>query len=242
MIIHRKTLLDFISGGVESFWNEDQNGIFHLYWFAHWDEEQQTSDSPLEWLTSDVALELDRLYYLEHSGEKEISRTYERMYSNSVDWTDDAIKVKLMEMIVSKFADKWNRLYAVLTENYSPLENYDMEQVETPDITKTSATDTNITTETKDGLSKTSVYGYNSDSANPSSKVDTSGTQTVSGSSDENIVTDTESGTRTLTRHGNIGVTTSQQMLLSEVDLREKINFYNIVMNDMDSILTKLVY
>lgn len=34
--------------------------------------------------------------------------------------------------------------------------------------------------------------------------------------------------TRELTRHGNIGVTTSQQMLISEIDLRIKYSFINI--------------
>ena len=64
----------------------------------------------------------------------------------------------------------------------------------------------------------------------------TTGTQTG------NIETETEDGTRTLTRHGNIGVTTSQQMLQSEIDLRNNFNFINQIMNDVDSELCMLVY
>lgn len=46
---------------------------------------------------------------------------------------------------------------------------------------------------------------------------------------------------RTLTRKGNIGVTTSQQMLQSEIELR-KTDFYNIVYEDIDNILTLKIY
>ena len=58
----------------------------------------------------------------------------------------------------------------------------------------------------------------------------------------DNEETDTETGTRGLTRHGNIGVTTSQQMLQSEIDLRSNYHFINQIMNDVDSILCLLVY
>lgn len=46
---------------------------------------------------------------------------------------------------------------------------------------------------------------------------------------------------RTLTRHGNIGVTTSQQMLQSEIELRQW-NFYDQVFRDLDSVLVCPVY
>ena len=52
---------------------------------------------------------------------------------------------------------------------------------------------------------------------------------------------DTETGTRTLTRSGNIGVTTSQQMLQSEIELWQW-NFYDQVFEDVDSVLTTPVY
>lgn len=52
---------------------------------------------------------------------------------------------------------------------------------------------------------------------------------------------DTESGTRTLTRSGNIGVTTSQQMIQSEIELWQW-NFIESVFADVDSVLTIQVY
>lgn len=47
--------------------------------------------------------------------------------------------------------------------------------------------------------------------------------------------------TRDLRRHGNIGVTTSQQMIESELELRKK-NFYSLVFRDIDEYLTIGIY
>lgn len=52
---------------------------------------------------------------------------------------------------------------------------------------------------------------------------------------------DTETGTRSLTRSGNIGVTTSQQMLESEIALWQW-NFFESVYADVDSVLTTQIY
>lgn len=45
-----------------------------------------------------------------------------------------------------------------------------------------------------------------------------------------------------LKRHGNIGVTTSQQMLESEIVLRNKYTFWDIVFTDLDRFLTLPIY
>ena len=71
-------------------------------------------------------------------------------------------------------------------------------------------------------------------------------TRTLSNSSTHtNNLTDTndldKSIERTLTRSGNIGVTTSQQMLESEIELR-KWNFFERVYNDIDYVLCLSIY
>lgn len=244
----RIKLIDTIENGLISFWNEDGNGVMSIYWNAHFDVDEQTTDTPLVWLDGTIAQEIDRMYYLEHSGSKPISITYDRfLYIQEHEQPNFAVKLELMNMIVSKFYDKWNRLYEVLVQShYSPLENYDMSQTETPDITKTKhhEENTDVSVATSDQTSTNSLYGYNNSTPQPVNKADSSGTTTTTGDVKDNYYddTDTETGTRSLTRHGNIGVTTSQQMLLSEVDLRDKMNFYNIIMDDMDSILCQLVY
>lgn len=54
-------------------------------------------------------------------------------------------------------------------------------------------------------------------------------------------IKETDSTTHTLHRHGNIGVTTSQQMIEAELVLRRK-NFFDIVFADLDRLLTLSIY
>jgi len=58
----------------------------------------------------------------------------------------------------------------------------------------------------------------------------------------DELTHDTEDNTtHHLTRSGNIGVTTSQQMLTSEIELRQWL-FFESVMNDIDRLLTLSIY
>lgn len=52
----------------------------------------------------------------------------------------------------------------------------------------------------------------------------------------------TNTGTNTLTRKGNIGVTTSQQMAQAEIELRENHNFFEMVFAMLDNQLTTCGY
>ena len=193
------------------------------------------------WLTSSNATIFDLIYYAEHSGSKHPSIVIQRLYE--MENEDVGLTINLIvEMIIQKFADKWDRLYSAITTNYKPLENYDMEEKETPSVTHTITRQTETVTSITDDVSSTDVYGFNSSSPVPNSKVTRNGTSTVSNDPLKNIETNAESGTRDLTRHGNIGVTTSQQMLQSEIDLRNNYNFVDNIMNDVDSIMCLLVY
>ena len=202
-------------------------------------------NQPLTWLTP-IALTLDKEYYLSHSGNKYISRLYDSLlkYEESGDVTSALSEIA--KMILNKFSLKWDRLYLAINTNYKPLENYDMEEKETPDITKdrTVKQNTNITTEIKDMDADRKVNGFNSTTPVNAETNSTNGTTTVSGDGNDNVTSDIEkeTGNRTLTRHGNIGVTTSQQMLQSEIDLRNNFNFTNQLMDDVDSMLCLLVY
>lgn len=195
----------------------------------------------LSWLTADLSVILDNMYLTQHSGSKYPSIVVQRMMKIYNDDVDDAMN-NIAETLVQKFAEKWDKLYSAITTNYKPLENYDMEQTETPDITHTKTTQTETVTSITDDVTGNDVYGFNSSSPVPNNKVTRNGTSTVSNDPDNNVETNTESGTRGLTRHGNIGVTTSQQMLQSEIDLRNNYNFLNNIMDDVDSILCNLVY
>lgn len=188
-------------------------------------------DTPLfPWLTDDNAEMLDELYYLQHSGEKCISRYYERYIKMEDDGIVNDCLSKIAQQIMLKFGDKWNRLYDVfVSEQYKPLENYDMKEKETPNLTRTKNVNVKTTV-------NNDVYGFNSSTPVPTTKSETSGDKL------ENEEEEKNTGTRDLERHGNIGVTTSQQMLQSELDLRNAYNFYNDIMCDVDTMLCLLVY
>lgn len=216
------------------------NNYFYIFEKIY-DYVQDNSLTILPWLTSSNYSDYDGIYMLEHSGSKHPSIVWERLFKMTNEDYEQTM-VLIATILVQKFADKWDRLYSAITTNYAPLENYDMEQTETPDITHTKTTQTETVTSITDDVTGTDVYGFNSSSHVPNNKVTRNGTSTVSNDPDNNVETDVESGTRGLTRHGNIGVTTSQQMLQSEIDLRNNYNFLDNIMDDVDSILCNLVY
>lgn len=200
---------------------------------------------PFTWLTNDVALELDNDYYLSHSGDKVISPFVRRLETLKDDGKILDVLLKVANYIIQKYRDKWNKVYdAFIESNYNPIENYSMVQVETPDIKKTSNAKTNTDVKTTThGDSSTDTYGFNSANSVPTGKAEADTDVTVTGNKDNNYtdVEETETGTRRLTRSGNIGVTTSQQMLQSEIELR-KFNFVDMIMNDVDMIMCLHVY
>ena len=123
-----------------------------------------------------------------------------------------------------------------------------------PDLTTT--TDNGITgfnsqTDVHTGETQTTNTGTNEIEYNTSDTDSGTVTTTTTGtdtSTQTGSVTDTNSGTDThthnyeLTRSGNIGVTTSQQMIQSEHELW-KWNFFNdIVFPDIDRVLTLMIY
>ena len=150
------------------------------------------------------------------------------------------------------------------TPNITRTETPDITRTETPDITrgKTTSAKSNFTVTTNSDTA-TDVYGFNSSSPVPQGESNGNSTVTTQGDADNNVTTEnetetgtrnitekgtrteTETGTRmeretgkrTLTRSGNIGVTTSQQMLESEIKLWEW-NFYETVFKDVDTVLT----
>lgn len=91
-------------------------------------------------------------------------------------------------------------------------------------ISNSSDTQTNNTTDTTSGNNTTNISEEN--------------TNNVTGTTDSTANSDT---TRTLTRSGNIGVTTTQQMLQSTIDLWQW-NFFENVMKDIDNELTLGIY
>ena len=168
-------------------------------------------------------------YYM-HSSQKRLSPICRKWLVDAVDLT--AFVKKIAHALYFRYGTNWASIWnAYFVETYNPIENYGMTETKTPRVetTTTINTATKITNE-QEGK----VYGFNSPSAVPErdNKV------TTTGDADENETTSVTSfdGEDTLTRHGNIGVTTSQQMIQSELDLR-KYDFLKSTFADIDRLL-----
>ena len=198
--------------------------------------------------------------YVSRSGEKEINRNSKRfILANNVpddpvtdaesaghpfDWDDSKVwsmaasfPIFLGTELESRFGDELRRIAETLTKEYDPASNYDMEEKETPDITITNDARTKSKTESE---AHAKVFGFNSSEAVPAS--DTKGESTTSGLLADNHAEQKTSGTRTLTRKGNIGVTTGAQLVTGELDLRKKNRFLDYFFGCVDKILVQGVY
>lgn len=179
---------------------------------------------------------LNMSYYMEHAPELSISNYYKNMLELEEQEEIDSANEEVAKYISMRFSEKWNRIYDVLLEEYAPLENYRMIEEETPNITKSKETKLDIKTDTE---TNNYVSGFNSTIPQHTNKGTSTGDSLTTGAKEENF--ETETGKRTLTRSGNIGVTTSQQMEESELKLRE-YDFYLVVFRDIDKILCSLQY
>ena len=196
---------------------------------------------------------LDTEYYYNISGQKSLSpllRSYTPITTEKMP--------TLANLIYNMFKTNWVKLYNTLSLDYNPISNYEMNETET---TKNGRKNTISNTGTRklDGSgsvngtttskNENNVFGFNSDTSvgdtenNISTSNNTTSTdnQTTTSNSTETETGD-ETIDRTLTRSGNIGVTTSQQMIQSERDLWLWNYFYNVVFKNVDRVLTLETY
>lgn len=110
---------------------------------------------------------------------------------------------------IAVWSDKWRhtieKWLAVISSEYNPIHNYDRteEETRTPDLTDTNGGTVTV----EDSRSAFDSSGYQ-----PTDKQVTTPANTI-----------TQTGTETWDRHayGNIGVTTTQQMIQQEIDISE---------------------
>lgn len=259
------------------------------------------------WKDKNIYKQLNLQYYGNISGKKETSPLVDSLIVEN-NLTDNS-KTMLAMSIFSIYSNKWSRLYRILSLEYEPIENYNMNETEkitstneNTDTITTNTTNSNDVTETNTGTNtandsesttgknnitdsrtiaennnvtnNNSLYGFNStsgvnsDSQNGTETRNTTdnnihnddlkGTRTNEHSENintskvtaqKNDIKDVKDGThtengsqdRTLSRHGNIGVTTSQQMINSEIELWQW-DFFSGVFKDIDKILTIQTY
>lgn len=131
--------------------------------------------------------------------------------------------------IILTYKDNWNKKYNALMSDYNPIENYRRETQGTrQDTTENTRTGQNTTTgtDTTTDTSNDFIYGYDSDEATPNGKSNSQNEINTNKTDTQNSTENgTNNGTYSETVSGNIGVTTSQQMIESELQLRN----YNLI-------------
>ena len=139
----------------------------------------------------------------------------------------------LVEMIYTLNIENWNKLFENYTITYKPIDNYSMTEKSKKSNT---GTQNNTQSGTATSESTSSIYAYNVDSSNPASSSTATSTPNLENVRTDNLVEENE-----LTRSGNIGVTTSAQMI--EENIRLWIwKFFDSVFKDIDRVLTIGVY
>lgn len=198
----------------------------------------QNFDVP--WLEDNINVELDIDYLFNRSGNKITSSLVDFFVDRETGKIDDLSMVTLANVLFTKYGAKWIKEYATLSLEYNPINNYDMIEQMTNDITTHQYGHTNTRTDNTDETTETQKAAFNSSAYSPVDKVETKG--------NAGTIADVESGTNTdtrnyrLTRSGNIGVTTSQQMVESERKLWLWDFFDSIVYPDIDRVLTINMY
>lgn len=221
---------------IDRFNNIDFNPFNMLTWL-------QTEDKNSLWIN----------YLYNHSGNKEESC----LLSNYVFVNDNSLDI-LNNIVKNIYLDKWNKLYNVLNSEYNPIENYN--RVENTTINNTG----NETTNENINNSEVLTGGHTNNNTNQNThKVSafndenfSNDSNDINNSTDEfiyNNETKTNTGTNTSSKNntgtnethstisGNIGVTTTQQMIVSEIELR-KYNLVNEFYSDLDNLLTIGIY
>lgn len=156
------------------------------------------------------------------------------------------INPDFVQKAIGVWSKKWNRTFEkwinALNIDYNPLENYDRFE----DYTDTSSgvvnaksNDTGSSIASGGNTTENSVSAYDSADYQPSAKSKTTYDDESTTSESSSNGTSESNGTlkHTARLHGNIGVTTSQQMLQSELDIAQ----WNIYEHITDLFLREFV-
>lgn len=199
---------------------------------------QLVKDNKIDYLTNEEAIALDNDYFLNHSNEKTISPLLNAYLEsgNSI----ESIVQSIATLIYLRYGSNWQNIYDAYNTVYKALENYSMIEESTDSQTADVFTEveSKVTTSNK---RVNNIYGFDSSTPTPATEEVTDG-ESVGNVGDNYSQTDeSRTNNHVLTRSGNIGVTTSQQMLQSEIELRQ-YDFYASIFKDLDKVLCLRIY
>lgn len=204
----------------------------------------------LPWADSVDSIILDIEYFGNRSGGKFVAPVIMNLLGDEVELTESD-RLLLARIIWTKFGEPWKHLWETNVVAYNPIHNYNMtdrrELARGESETKVghgSSVDTTSHgrgTESKEyvaGINNTDNVGKLSNR----SESQESGETSVDGTNDrkdDSVRASNE--VETTVRSGNIGVTTTQQMLSADRELW-MWNFFDQVYKDVDSVLSLPIY
>lgn len=140
----------------------------------------------------------------------------------------------------------WKRLLAAMEATYNPIENYNRIEnwSESSSGNKDVSSSSSGTGTTTNGNTTTDkVTGYDSDQQKTRGSSEYSGTgETTSSSSGTGSETHADTMLHQGQIRGNIGTTTSQQMLREEIEIAPALNLYNKITADFKRRFCLLIY
>ena len=216
-----------------------------------------------------TATSLDFEYINNYSGNKIVSPAVDNSLGDDGKISSAAFE-KLIDVAFMMFSKKWARNWTILNIEYNPIENYSMTEHTslTRDNKEThSGTDSSVRTGSEsdahtgtisDSATSTQtgqVSAFNSSTFQDAEKMSGTGGNTRTNNNTDtttyNNLTDAQTHGHTIdhddeettdhTRSGNIGVTTSQMMAESDLQLW-RWNFFYEVFSDIDNVFTISTY
>lgn len=143
-------------------------------------------------------------------------------------YSDPSIFNMILRSWSKSRVEDWKRVESALNAEYSPIENYDRTETHNDVYTRNLAErGSNNSTETHAENGKKAAFDsdalVDTDSSIGNSSTDDSNSSEYTGGDSREI---------NIRAHGNIGVTTNQQMIEAEIAMRHNHNLYNIILND----------
>jgi hypothetical protein len=175
-----------------------------------------------------------------------------KKYPTTMQETTNAIAqlTKYCIIFARTYQTKYNKLLATEKLEYNPIENYSMTEngtdVRTPDLvsnTTASGTSSGNATDISTNTSAVTTYDNTADfiNQNKGTADTTNTTSTENSSTGKTTTTGTEKTTHEFKRSGNIGVTTSQQMIQSEREIADFSALSQFV-NDIANLICLSIY
>lgn len=152
-------------------------------------------------------------------------------------YTDPAFFKRMLPIWCKTKIKGWEKLYHTTVVKYDPIENYNRTE-EWMDTEETIASAENSSNTTDGGTSTEQVQGFDSASFVDRNKTTADGNSNTTGKSNQ---TENRINTRKGVAKGNIGVTTTQQMLEEERRIA-KFDIYSQIVADFKRFFCIMVY